>query len=240
MACRMQQSPCAIPLNINIQEPCHRYDSTTWNLRSHATVKFVDNSPPERRLPGRLTCAANRATLATRGDNMTNPAALFDQLQALLGPAGMLTGADTEAYVADWRRLYHGATPAVLVAFFPIFSGALTGLKAVDPDLERLFDLYGATRWQKLTRLRLPTAVPFLLEGHKVAAGLAVVGAVVAEFGAGSGGSQGLAWRILEASNRLQTAKAFAALFVLAVMGAGLYAILQVAERRALVWWRGR
>ena len=68
----------------------------------------------------------------------------------------------------------------------------------------------------------------------------AVVGAVVAEFGAGSGGSQGLAWRILEASNRLQTAKAFAALFVLAVMGAGLYALLQIAERRALVWWRGR
>lgn len=146
--------------------------------------------------------------------------------------------------VTIWAGLEHPERAviglAAVVAFFPIFSGALTGLKAADPDLERLFDLYGATRWQKLTRLRLPTAVPFLLEGHKVAAGLAVVGAVVAEFGAGSGGSQGLAWRILEASNRLQTAKAFAALFVLAVMGAGLYALLQVAERRALVWWRGR
>ena len=146
--------------------------------------------------------------------------------------------------VTIWAGLEHPERAviglAAVVAFFPIFSGALTGLKAVDPDLERLFDLYGATRWQKLTRLRLPTAVPFLLEGHKVAAGLAVVGAVVAEFGAGSGGSQGLAWRILEASNRLQTAKAFAALLVLAVMGAGLYALLQMAERRALVWWRGR
>jgi len=146
--------------------------------------------------------------------------------------------------VTIWAGLEHPERAVVglaaVVAFFPIFSGALTGLKAVDPDLERLFNLYGATRWQKLTRLRLPAAVPFLLEGHKVAAGLAVVGAVVAEFGAGSGGSQGLAWRILEASNRLQTAKAFAALLVLAVMGAGLYAILQIAERRALVWWRGR
>lgn len=146
--------------------------------------------------------------------------------------------------VAVWAGLEHPERAVVglaaVVAFFPIFSGVLTGLKSTDPDLERLFDLYDATRWQKLTRLRLPSAAPLILQGHKVAASLAVVGAVVAEFGAGSGGSQGLAWRILEATNRLQTAKAFAALFVLAVMGAGLYAILQVAERRALVWWRGR
>ncbi len=146
--------------------------------------------------------------------------------------------------VAVWAGLEHPERAVVglaaVVAFFPIFSGVLTGLKSTDPDLERLFDLYGATRWQKLTRLRLPSAAPLILQGHKVAASLAVVGAVVAEFGAGSGGSQGLAWRILEATNRLQTAKAFAALFVLAVMGAGLYAILQAAERRALIWWRGR
>jgi NitT/TauT family transport system permease protein len=146
--------------------------------------------------------------------------------------------------VQIWAGLEHPERAviglAVVVAFFPIFSGALTGLKAADADLERLFALYGASRLQKLLRLRLPTAVPFVLEGHKVAAGLAVVGAVVGEFFAGSGGSQGLAWRILEASNRLQTAKAFAALLVLAVMGAALYALLQGAERRALVWWRGR
>ena len=129
---------------------------------------------------------------------------------------------------------------AAVVAFFPIFSGALTGLKGADPDLERLFDLYGASRLQRLFRLRLPAAVPFVLEGHKVAAGLAVVGAVVAEFVAGSGGAQGLAWRILEASNRLQTAKMFAALLVLALMGVGLYALLQGAERLILRRWRGR
>jgi NitT/TauT family transport system permease protein len=129
---------------------------------------------------------------------------------------------------------------AAVVAFFPIFSGALTGLKSADPDLERLFDLYGATRLQRLFRLRLPAAVPFVLEGHKVAAGLAVVGAVVAEFVAGSGSSQGLAWRILEASHRLQTAKMFAALLVLAVMGVLLYGVLQAAERVILRRWRGR
>ena len=129
---------------------------------------------------------------------------------------------------------------AVIVAFFPIYSGAVTGLKAADPDLVRLFDLYGATPLQRLTRLRLPSAVPFLLEGHKVAAGLAIVGAVVAEFVAGSGKVQGLAWRILDAGYRLQTARMFAALLVLGLMGAALYALLQWAERAGLKWWRGR
>ncbi|MEO8926807.1 MAG: ABC transporter permease subunit [Caulobacteraceae bacterium] len=129
---------------------------------------------------------------------------------------------------------------AAIVAFFPIFSGAVRGLSAADPDLERLFDLYGATPLQRLQRLRLPSAVPFLVEGCKVAAGLAVIGAVVAEFVAGSGGAQGLAWRILEAGNRLQTAKMFAALVALALMAAGLHVFFQALERRALIWWRGR
>jgi len=129
---------------------------------------------------------------------------------------------------------------AAVVAFFPIFSGALTGLNAVDPDLERLFDLYGASRWQKLVRLRLPSATPFLLEGHKVAAGLAVIGAVVAEFVSGSGGAQGLAWRILEAANRLQTAKVFAAILILGLMGALVHAAFQALEGWALKRWRGR
>ena len=129
---------------------------------------------------------------------------------------------------------------AAVVAFFPIFSGALTGLKSADPDLQRLFRLYGATRIQTLVRLRLPSAVPYLLEGHKVAAGLAVIGAVVAEFVAGSGAAQGLAWRILEAGNRLQTARMFAALVVLGGMAALLHVGIDKAEKAALAWWRGR
>jgi NitT/TauT family transport system permease protein len=129
---------------------------------------------------------------------------------------------------------------AAVVAFFPIFSGAVTGLKAADPDLERLFDLYGATRLQRLVRLRLPSALPFLLEGHKVAAGLAVIGAVVAEFVSGSGGSQGLAWRLLEAANRLQTAKMFAALLILGLMGVAAHAVFEALEGWALKRWRGR
>lgn len=129
---------------------------------------------------------------------------------------------------------------AVLVAFFPIFSGAVTGLRAADPDLERLFDLYGASRWNRVMRLRLPSSVPFLLEGHKVGAGLAIIGAVVAEFGAGSGGVRGLAWQILDAGNKLQTARMIAALVVLGLMGVVLHGLLDRAERVGLKWWRGR
>ncbi len=108
---------------------------------------------------------------------------------------------------------------AAAVAFFPLFSGVLTGLKSADPDLERLFDLYGASPVQRLIRLRLPAALPFVLEGLRVAAGLAVIGAVVAEFVSGSGATQGLAWRLLEAGNRLRTADMLAALVCLMAMG---------------------
>ena len=146
--------------------------------------------------------------------------------------------------IQNWTGIDHPKQAVValtvVVAFFPIYSGAVAGLTSADRDLERLFDLYGASPWQRLSRLRIPSAVPFLLEGHKVAVGLALVGAVVAEFAAGSGGDQGLAWRILEAGNHLQTDKMMAALLVLALMGGALHAVFQQLERRALVWWRGR
>ena len=146
--------------------------------------------------------------------------------------------------VLIWAGLDHPeralVTLAVLVAFFPIFSGATAGLRSADPDLERLFALYGAGRWQRVVRLRLPSAVPFLLEGHKVGAGLALIGAVVAEFGAGSGGVRGLAWQILDAGNKLQTARMIAALVVLGAMGVALHAVLEAIERAGLRWWRGR
>lgn len=146
--------------------------------------------------------------------------------------------------VLIWAGLDHPeralVTLAVLVAFFPIFSGATAGLRSADPDLERLFALYGAGRWQRVMRLRLPSAVPFLLEGHKVGAGLALIGAVVAEFGAGSGGVRGLAWQILDAGNKLQTDRMIAALVVLGAMGVALHAVLEAIERAGLKWWRGR
>jgi len=143
-----------------------------------------------------------------------------------------------------WAGVDHpqGAVVALasVVAFFPIYSGALAGLSSADPELERLFDLYGANAWQRLTRLRIPSAIPHALQGQKVALGLALVGAVIAELSAGSGGAEGLAWRILEASHRLEMAKSFAALVALGLMAAALHVAFQAVERTALAWWRGR
>jgi NitT/TauT family transport system permease protein len=146
--------------------------------------------------------------------------------------------------VVIWAGLEHPGRAivalAAVVAFFPLFSGLSTGLGAADPDLQRLFDLYGAGRGARLWRLQLPSAAPYALEGLKVAVGLAVIGTVVAEFVAGSGEAQGLAWRVLEAQHQLRTAEMFAALAVLAALGAGLHAGAGWAERRLLKRWRGR
>lgn len=142
--------------------------------------------------------------------------------------------------VVIWSGLDHPdravVALAAAVAFFPIFSGVLTGLKSADSDLERLFDLYGASPLQRLVRLRIPAALPFALEGLRVAAGLAVIGAVVAEFVSGSGATQGLAWRLLEAGNRLRTADMLAALAWLMAMGVALNAAIAFFERRCRGW----
>ncbi|CAL1691082.1 Putative aliphatic sulfonates transport permease protein SsuC [Brevundimonas subvibrioides] len=140
--------------------------------------------------------------------------------------------------VLIWAGLDHAdravTALAAAVAFFPVFSGVLTGLKSADPDLERLFDLHGASALQRLWRLRLPSALPFMLEGIRVAAGLSIVGAVVAEFVSGSGATQGLAWRLLEAGNRLRTPDLLAALLCLAAMGLALNAVTTALQRRVL------
>lgn len=108
---------------------------------------------------------------------------------------------------------------ALLVAFFPILSNATIGLRSVDPALADLFKLYGASRLQVLWRLQLPGALPYILSGMKISGGLALIGAVVAEFVAGSGTATGLGWRIIESGNRLEIDKMFAALGLLSFAG---------------------
>ena len=125
---------------------------------------------------------------------------------------------------------------ATIVAFFPILASAMTGLRSTDPGLRALFQLYGASDWDRFVRLQIPSALPYLLSGLKVSGGLALVGAVVAEFVAGSGASQGLAFRIIEAQNRLEIPSMFAALFLLTAMGLALYGALALIERWALRW----
>lgn len=201
---------------------------SAWATLSTALVALV--------IASLVACAlALAVSLSSLLEDAVRPIAVTLQVTPLVAIAPLVT---IWAGIDHPERAVTGL--AAVVAFFPIFSGALTGLKAVDPDLARLFDLYGASPLQRLLRLRLPSAVPALLEGHKVAAGLAVIGAVVAEFVAGSGGAQGLAWRILEAYNRLQTAKVFAALVALAILGVGLNMAMEHLERRLLNIWRGR
>lgn len=127
---------------------------------------------------------------------------------------------------------------ATIVAFFPIFSNTMAGLEATPPALLDLFRLNGASIAQEIWLLRLPAALPYFLAGLRVAGGLALVGAVVAEFVTGAGGvASGLAFRILEASYRLQIARLFACLALLSLAGVAIHGGLGWLAARAL---RGR
>jgi NitT/TauT family transport system permease protein len=121
---------------------------------------------------------------------------------------------------------------ATIVAFFPILSNTAAGLAATPSDLLDLFRLNGATRLQTLFLLSLPSALPNFLTGLRISGTLALVGAVVAEFVAGSGGfASGLAYRIIEASYRLEIPRMFAALVLLGISGILIYAALGQLER---------
>jgi NitT/TauT family transport system permease protein len=126
---------------------------------------------------------------------------------------------------------------ATIVAFFPILSSTTLGLKSVDHGLKDLFRLYGASRWQTLIKLEMPSTLPMLLTGMKTSGGLALIGAVVAEFVAGSGTATGLAWRIVEAGNRLEIPKMFAALALLSLLGIAIFLALSALEYFALRKW---
>ena len=127
---------------------------------------------------------------------------------------------------------------AWIVAFFPIVSNTTVGLNSADRNLLDLFRLYGASPGQILLYLRLPTALPYFLAGLRISGGLALIGAVVAEFVAGTGGAEtGLAFRILEAGYRLAIPRLFAALFLLSLTGIVIYLALDLLSRRLLRHW---
>jgi NitT/TauT family transport system permease protein len=127
---------------------------------------------------------------------------------------------------------------AWIVAFFPIVANTTLGLNSADRNLVELFRLYGASRWQTLRYLRLPGALPYFLAGMRISGGLALIGAVVAEFVAGTGGTEtGLAYRILEAGYRLQIPRLFAALLLLSATGIAIFAVLSWLTRRLIGHW---
>ena len=127
---------------------------------------------------------------------------------------------------------------AWLVAFFPILSNTSLGLNSADHNLINLFQLYRASRWQTLRYLRLPSAMPYFLGGLKIAGGLSLIGAVVAEFAAGSAGTgSGLAYRILEAGYRLNIPRLFAALLLISLTGIAIFFLFTLLSHLILRRW---
>jgi NitT/TauT family transport system permease protein len=127
---------------------------------------------------------------------------------------------------------------AWIVAFFPILSNTTLGLNSADRNLVDLFRLYGASGWQRLLYLRLPGAMPYFLAGLKISGGLSLIGAVVAEFVAGTGGtSSGLAYRILEAGYQLKIPRMFAALTLISLSGVLLFLALSLVSHLCLRRW---
>lgn len=139
-------------------------------------------------------------------------------------------------YVED--RLVGLLICAWLVAFFPVLSNTTLGLNSADHNLRDLFKIYGASRWQRLLHLELPSALPYFLGGLRIAGGLALIGAVVAEYVAGTGGiGSGLAFTILEAGYRLNIPRMFAALLLIAATGILIYAVLSFLSWLLLHKW---
>ena len=127
---------------------------------------------------------------------------------------------------------------AWIVAFFPVLANTTLGLNSVDHNLVALFDLYGATRSQVLWHLKLPAALPHILGGLKIAGGLSLIGAVVAEIAAGSAGAgSGLAYRIAESGYRLNIPRMFAALILLSVAGIVIFFALSLVSHLMLRRW---
>ncbi len=127
---------------------------------------------------------------------------------------------------------------AWIVALFPIISNTTLGLNSADHNLLNLFQLYKSSRWQTLLYLRLPSALPYFLGALRISGGLALIGAVVAEFVAGTGGQQsGIAYEILMSSYNLQIPRMFAALLMTTVLGVIIFVVLTIISDLLLRNW---
>src|SRR6478672_8019682 len=173
-------------------------------------------------------------------------AVLFNQSRLLeysLYPYAVILQVTPIVAIAPLLLIYLPQPLAVLacawiVAFFPVLANTTLGLHSVDRNLAELFRLYGATRWQVLWELKLPAALPYILGGLKIAGGLSLIGAVVAEIAAGSAGAgSGLAYRIAESGYRLNIPRMFAALILLSLAGIVIFVLLSWLTHLVLRRW---
>jgi NitT/TauT family transport system permease protein len=173
-------------------------------------------------------------------------AVLFNQSRLLehsLYPYAVILQVTPVVAIAPLLLIYLPQQAAVLVcawivAFFPVLANTTLGLNSVDHNLSDLFRLYGASRWQALWELKIPAALPHMLAGIKIAGGLSLIGAVVAEIAAGSAGAgSGLAYRIAESGYRLNIPRMFAALLLLSIAGVVIFALLSAITSLLLRRW---
>jgi NitT/TauT family transport system permease protein len=173
-------------------------------------------------------------------------ALLFHQskwLETALYPYAVILQVTPVIAIAPLLLIYLPQQAAVvacawIVAFFPVLANTTLGLRSVDRNLAGLFALYGAARHQRLLYLELPAALPFILGGLRIAGGLSLIGAVVAEIAAGAAGEgSGIAYRIAESSYRLNIPRMFAALLLLSAAGIGIYMLLALASHLLLRRW---
>jgi NitT/TauT family transport system permease protein len=200
-----------------------------------------------------ILSASLMATLETTFEGLALAAAggiglaiLFNQSRLIehsLYPYAVILQVTPVVAIAPLLLIYLPQQAAVLacawiVAFFPVLANTTLGLNSVDHNLADLFRLYGASRWQVLWELKLPSALPHMLAGLKIAGGLALIGAVVAEIAAGSAGAgSGLAYRIAESGYRLNIPRMFAALLLLSLAGIAIFALLSWLSHLALRRW---
>jgi NitT/TauT family transport system permease protein len=170
--------------------------------------------------------------------------ALSRTLERALFPFAIALQVSPIVAIAPLILIYVDSTTAALllcafiVAFFPVLSNTLIGLKSADRNLQDLLTLYGASGWQRLRWLLAPSALPYLIAGLRISGGLALIGAVVAEFAAGTAGREtGLASRILEASFRTEIPKMYAALALLTLTGVAIHLAMKALARALLGRW---
>ncbi|MGH7138790.1 MAG: ABC transporter permease [Pirellulales bacterium] len=129
---------------------------------------------------------------------------------------------------------------AFIISIFPVITNVTAGLTSIDNNLLELFELAGASRWQVLIKLRLPSSVPHLVTGARISAGLSVVGAIVGEIFAGAGADRsGLGYLIQQTSGHLRTDELFAAVLTSAALGMVIFGSVSAAGRLAMKWWSG-
>jgi NitT/TauT family transport system permease protein len=204
---------------------------TDWPILSQSLLTTLSTT-----LEGFLAAAVGGIALAL----------LFNQskwLEYSLFPYAVILQVTPVIAIAPLLLIYLPQQTAVvacawIVGFFPVLSNTTLGLNSVDRNLAGLFQLYGASRMQTLRYLKLPAALPFILGGLRIAGGLSLIGAVVAEIAAGSAGAgSGLAYRIAESGYRLNIPRMFAALLLLSAAGIVIYGLLALTSHLVLRRW---